>query len=140
MPLTITKPPKTAKKRVDASMPPLSEAIHATHQDGKTHAVAIKNLRVLIKREGDFWVAQGLEIDYSAYGKDIKQAKERFENGLRSTLHHNIEIFGTIENALRVAPDEVWRDFWKSTGSQKKRYSQISMHQVELKLAYDVAA
>lgn len=140
MPLTITKSPKTAKKRVVSKHPLLPEAIHATHRDGKTHAVAIKNLRVLIKQDGDFWVAQGLELDYSAYGKDIEQAKERFENGLRSTLHHNIEAFGTIENVLRVAPDEVWRDFWRSTGSQKKRYSQISIHETALKLAYGVAA
>lgn len=108
-------------------------------RDGKTHAVAIMNLRVLITQDGDFWVAQGLELDYSAYGKDVKQAKERFESGLRSTLHHNIKIFGTIENILRVAPDEVWRDYWKSTGSQRKRYSQISTHQIEVKLAYDMA-
>jgi hypothetical protein len=150
---------RTTKKRTSVIGQAASRkatALHATHKDGKTHAVGILNLRVLIEQDGKFWVAQGLEVDYASYGTTIEQAQRRFESGLRSTIHHNLEAFGSIMPILKLAPDEIWKKFWELGGvSERKQYSQFSIHEIqadsvepnkpepdyrEVKIEYDVAA
>jgi hypothetical protein len=90
--------------------------------------IQILDLRVLIVPEGGQWVAQGLEIDYVAYGATVNEAKANFENGLAATLQHNMEAFGTIENVLKVAPEDVWSEFWRTAPGSRNQYSQISVH------------
>lgn len=46
------------------------------------------SLRVIVFKEGDVWIAQGLELDVSAQGPDLKAVKERFLATLRSEFEH----------------------------------------------------
>ncbi|KAB2943963.1 MAG: hypothetical protein K8F92_04355 [Hyphomicrobium sp.] len=46
------------------------------------------SLRVIVFKEGDVWIAQGLEIDICAQGPDLKAVKERFLVTLRSEIEH----------------------------------------------------
>jgi len=116
---------KKAKKKPTSQ----TMAIQASDKDGN-HAVGIWNLRVLIVPDGNFWFAQGFEIDYAVQGDSIPDVKKKFEDGLEATIHHHLRIFGDIRNLLKVAPNEVWLDLWATAKAQEKRYSQISMHQV----------
>ena len=52
-------------------------AIHGVSQEGD-HLVGIGNLRVLIEKEGNFWFAQGLEIDYVAQGDTMEAVQKEF--------------------------------------------------------------
>lgn len=103
-------------------------AVHVITEHGE-HIVGIGDLRVVLTQEGNYWYAQGLEIDYVAQGTSIEGAKENFENGLASTLHENLRIHGTIEPLLVPAPIEVWKERF-NPGSSAKRYTHISVHQI----------
>ena len=103
-------------------------AVHAITEDGE-HIVGIGDLRVVLVQEGNYWYAQGLEIDYVAQGPSIEDAKENFEIGLASTLHENLQIHGTIEPLLVPAPVEVWKERF-DPGSSAKRYTHISVHRI----------
>lgn len=108
---------------------PETLAIHATHPDGEHHGVAVLNLHVLIVQDGKHWFAQGLEIDYAAQGDSVDEAKLHFQKGFKSSLYHNLRIFGNIDKFLRVAPNEVWQEYF-STPKAQKLYSHVSMHEV----------
>lgn len=84
-------------------------AVHAQTEDG-LDIVLIDRLRVALLRDGDFWVAQGLEIDLAAQGNTLEEAQRKFERGLVLTLRENLRIYGKIDHALRVAPAEVWQE------------------------------
>lgn len=101
-------------------------AIHGVSGEGD-HIVGIGNLRVFIVKEENFWYAQGLEIDYVAQGKTIEDAKKAFEKGLWVTIHENLQIHGTIEPVLKVAPQEIWQKVL----SPHYRFTQVSVHQIE---------
>src|ERR1039458_1707330 len=72
-------------------------AFHGVSHDGIHHVVGIGNLRVVIVPDGDFWFAQGLEIDYAVQGASEKDAKKKFEDGLEHTIEEHLKIHGTIE-------------------------------------------
>jgi hypothetical protein len=105
-------------------------AMQASHSDGEHHTVGIWNLDVLIVPDGRAWFAQGLQVDYAAQGDSVDDAKEQFQKGLRATIHHNLRMFGTIENILKVAPNEQWRELWHTAKGQHKVYSQVSFHEI----------
>jgi hypothetical protein len=90
--------------------------------------VGIGNLRVVIVQEEDSWFAQGLEIDYAAQGTDIKDVKKQFGDGLAATVREHLKIFGTIENLLKVAPQDVWKDMLLGVTGKRYCYSQVSVH------------
>ncbi|MBI1955183.1 MAG: hypothetical protein HYS38_02205 [Acidobacteria bacterium] len=91
----------------------------------------IGDLRVVICPDGDFWFAQGLEIDYAAQGKSPKDAKKQFSDGLSATVEQHLQIYGNIEKLLKAAPPEVWKDTLLSAGAIAKRYSAVMLYHVE---------
>ena len=95
-----------------------------------THVVGIGNLRVIIVPDGDFWFAQGLEIDYAAQGSTVENARKQFEDGLTATVEEHLRVHGNIEKLLEVAPTEVWKDLLLNTSAICNRYSQVSVHKL----------
>jgi hypothetical protein len=79
-------------------------ALHISANDGKLHGVAIRNLHVLLMKEGDFWVAQGLDLDYVVQGDSIEEAKRNFQVGLEATVDLNLRMFGNIESLVMSHP------------------------------------
>jgi len=100
---------------------------HGKAEDG-TNVVGIGNIRVVVTQDEDSWFAQGLEIDYAAQGKTLKDVRKQFEEGLSATVHEHLRVFGTINKLLRVAPPDVWRELYGTAGSRRFRFSQISLH------------
>ncbi|MGA2742248.1 MAG: hypothetical protein ABSG65_33015 [Bryobacteraceae bacterium] len=76
------------------------------------------------------WITLPLQVDYAASGSSVEDAKVQFQNGLRATIHHNLRMFGTIENILKVAPNEEWLKLWHTAKGQHKVYSQVSFHEL----------
>ena len=89
---------------------------------------------MLLQDDGS-WFAQGLEIDYFAQGATIEDVKHRFQEGLRETLDFHLKLFGTIDGVLRVAPKEVWDEFYGDQPGLRNLYSQVSMHSEDDRLA-----
>lgn len=118
---------KLAKKKT----PPKTTAWHAEDGTHMHHVVGIGNLRVILVPDGDFWFAQGLEIDYAAQGKSKPDAKRKFENGLLSTIQQHLKIHGSIEKLLKIAPPAVWKEFLYDPAGQANFYSQVSAHTID---------
>ncbi len=119
-----SKPKKETKQR----SVPSATAFHA--DDGDTHIVGIGNLRVIICKDGSSWFAQGLEIDYAADGKTLKEVKENFQSGLEATIDEHLKVYGTIQQILIPAPKEVWQDL--ASSGKHMRYSQVTLHDPNL--------
>lgn len=79
-------------------------ASHEASEDGDAHTVCINALRVIVSREDEAWIAQGIEIDYFAYGDTAEEAKRRFGHGLAQTIAMYIEHTGSIDGLLKFAP------------------------------------
>lgn len=119
-------------------MPPRTTAVHASTKDGSAHVVHIRNLQVVITVRDDCWFAQGLEIDYSAEGKSLREVKSAFEEGLALTINANLRRYGHIRHLLkREAPPEAWR---RARGRIRRRYSQVSAHIFPFKIKFLEAA
>lgn len=103
-------------------------ADHIQTPDGENHAVGVFNLHVILTPDCNSWFAQGLEIDYASQGETIEEAKKNFEIGFKSTIHAHIQMFGSIEKLLKLAPAEVWKEMSKVPASQWKGYSHTSFH------------
>lgn len=78
--------------------------------DGQ-HKVLLDSLRVLLVQDDGGWTAQGLEVDYAASGRTLEEAKDHFAKGLTATIVLYLQRFDSVEKLLRVAPDEVWKQF-----------------------------
>lgn len=84
-----------------------TQAVHL--QADANHTVVVDSLRVIICPDGDGWFAQGIEIDYAAYGSSIEAAQLNFERGLAQTIHLHLERFGEIDRLLKFAPTAAWK-------------------------------
>jgi hypothetical protein len=97
--------------------------------DGFHGVVGIGNLRVLLVQDGNFWFAQGIEIDYGTQGDSIDEAKENFEHGLAASIDLNLKIHGNIDPLLVPAPASVLIEAAHKKNSIEF-YSQISVHEI----------
>jgi hypothetical protein len=116
---------------------PKTGSFHAKTDDGSTHLVGIRNLRVVIRRHEDHWFAQGVEIDYSVEGTDIDDVRRAFEEGLARTINANLNRFGHIEGLMKPAPRER-ADLPEST--ILNHYSQLSTHRFPFTIQFLQAA
>jgi hypothetical protein len=107
-----------------------------THPDGAIAAqietqhgsvVALGNLRVLITKEDGTWIAQGLEIDYAIDGESLKDVKQRFMMGLSMTVESHLRVYNSIDNLLKVAPPEVWAEYFAERNTLRRfEHSQVT--------------
>jgi len=92
---------------------------HSIGEDGQ-HRIAIDGLRVWIFKDGDMWVAHGIDIDYVVSGETAAQAQEAFGFGLSMTLAENIRRFGSIERFIsKRAPRDI-EECWLAERSKLK--------------------
>ena len=104
----------------------------ATHYRDDDHDyVNIGDLGVLVTHDGDWWFAQGLEIDYTAQGKSLDEVRERFTRGLIATAEAHLTEFGSIVNLLRPSPD-VLIELFKASERKLLKMSVESMHDLHL--------
>ncbi len=86
-----------------------SSAVHATGEN--LQYVGIGGLDVLIKKCDDFFIAQGIALDYAVYAETEEIVKENFVNGLIATIGAHLRRYGDIEKLLKMAPPEVLKEF-----------------------------
>lgn len=91
--------------------------------------IAIWNLSVLIVPDGDFWFAQGLEINYGAQGDSIKDAQNNFQEGLMATLCQHLKMHGHIEKLLKFAPSHILIEAAKNK-PLINRFTHVSFHEI----------
>ena len=88
--------------------------------------VGILDLQVLLAKDGDGWVAQGIELDYAACGSSRDDVKDRFERGLCATIQAHLNRFGDIERLLKPTPPATWTRLLPA--EDQMRYSHVSHH------------
>lgn len=106
-----------------------ARAVQADDPNTGEQAVGIGNLRVLILPDGDFWFAQGLEIDYGVQGKSLEDAKSKFEDGLAATIQLHLQQYGNIVKLLKVAGPEIWKEAIENSQSIEE-FTQVSFHSI----------
>jgi hypothetical protein len=104
-------------------------AVHVSDQEEEHHAVVLWNLSVLIVPDGDFWFAQGLEINYGAQGDTVEAAQMNFQDGLKATIQQHLRVHGNIERILKFAPSEILKEAAQHKNSIKPLV-QVSFHEV----------
>ena len=112
-----------------------TSALHVKTEDGD-NLIKIGNLRVVITRDGDRWIAQGLEIDYVAEGTSLRDVQTQFTAGLRLTIQEHCRIFGDVNRLLKVAPPAIWKEFMENARARQFTYSQIQTFQEFEQLAF----
>src|SRR5690242_12514148 len=123
--------PSTSKKIGKKNIAKKSMAVALHMQKESVHAVGIGNIKVILFKEDGMWIAQGLEIDYAAYGKSKQKAKSNFEAGLQGTIDLHIKIHQNIKHLLKIAPAEIWEALCNK--GTEYRYSQMTLHNDLLK-------
>lgn len=91
--------------------------------------VGIFDLQVLIVRESDGWVAQGLEIDYAVCGTSLDDVRSRFQRGLSATIQAHFGRFGSLDGLLQPTPTPVWADLARAQPKpQEWLFTSVSVH------------
>lgn len=91
--------------------------------------VGIFDLQVLVARDDDSWVAQGVEIDYAVCGTSLDDVRERFQLGLSKMIQAHFGKFGNLDGLLQPAPLEVWTNLVRSQPpAQEWLYTTVSVH------------
>lgn len=83
-------------------------------------------LRVLITKDDGSWLAQGLDVDYAIDGESVADVKKRFGDGLAMTIESNLRVHGSIGPLLRVAPQEVF-DQWYDAKNTLRRFEHMAV-------------
>lgn len=96
---------------------------------GDLHAVLISDLRVVVTQDEGLWFAQGLELDYAASGTSEEDVKTRFAQGLGATINETIKVYGSIEQIVKVAPQEAW-DLWLQ-GDRRYVLGHLTLHDLQ---------
>ena len=105
-------------------IPPL--AAEGTVGSGE-HFAFFGNIRVIVMRDGNFWFAQGVEIDYFAQGDTVEQVQRNFERGFVATVQTCLDLHGTITPLLKWAPIEAFEGM---DDPRAYNYTQVSLHEV----------
>jgi hypothetical protein len=106
-------------------------AMQVTNADGDLCGVGIFGLNVLLIDEKDYWVAQGLQIDYAVQGETIEAAKKNFETGLFESIDLNVKTFGHIGGLLSCAAPEVFAEAANARNKGKMQtYTSVTIHDI----------
>ncbi len=118
-----------------------AKVFSATHKDGAVahhvdledgnHVVGLGAIKVLIVPDGEYWFAQGLEIDYSAQGDSVQAAQANFEIGLEATIEDHLRVNGDIKRLLAPAPADVWKEMLGEASGSQYRYSCVASYEIE---------
>jgi len=100
------------------------------HGDGEHVTVSFWNLRVLIVPDGNHFFAQCYEIDYAAQGDSVEDAKRNFEKGLEATVHHHLNMFGSIQKMMEPVSPEFWNDLLLGAKGMNFTYGTRALHQI----------
>jgi hypothetical protein len=71
-------------------------------------------MKVLIAPDGQFFFAQGVEMDYAAQGNTVDEAKANFAAGLEATKKLHLDHFGEVR--IDPAPEDVIADLRATEG------------------------
>src|SRR5260221_1208568 len=71
-------------------------------------------LHVLLLKEGDYWVAQALEVDLGAQGPTRELAEKAFICTLKAQAHMDMQHGRLPFNGFPRAPQEYWDAFGRS--------------------------
>ena len=96
----------------------------------ETAIVKIENLHVILGQDGDGWIAQGIELDYTAGGDSKDDVKVRFEHGLIRTIQLHLNEFGDLGRLTVPVSTAVLADLLPAEGTM--RFRSVSIHEFQL--------
>jgi hypothetical protein len=115
----------------------MSMSLKTEHRvdDSGNHHVLIDGLRVWVRKEGQHWVANGLDIDYAVAGESREQATRAFVMGLCLTIVEHVKRFHSLERLLaRRAPDDIYLAWVREVESNRLEPRVVSLNVPEAEL------
>lgn len=109
--------------------------IHIKQQHN--HAVCVAALRVIISEGDGGWYAEGVEIDYAAFGQTIEEVQLNFELGFIRTIHLHIAKFGNLNKFIKWAPQSVLE---KLPQSKPYKIDTFSTHNIEVESVLPISS
>lgn len=101
---------------------------------------AVTEIRVLIAKEGEYWVAQCLEYDIGAQARDLDQLRGRLLTAIESERQESMRRHGMAFFGIDPAPryfHELWEGRAKTfTASQPS----VLANSPEIKVQFGLAA
>lgn len=91
-------------------------------------------LQVIVAPDGDGWVAQGIELDYAAGGRDAVHVRKRFLAGLEATANLHLELYGDLSRLLQATATNVWTNLMNRKSRAEGRFA-IRRESVDLRKA-----
>jgi hypothetical protein len=98
-------------------------------QMGGDDPVPSVTFRILLFRGIEHWVAQGLEYDIAAQGKDIDEALQRFKHVVMAQLISDRRQGRRMFEGLGQAPRSYWESFEKAHRLAETLPVEIPMHE-----------
>jgi hypothetical protein len=99
----------------------------------------IGQIRVLVAKEGDYWVAQCLEYDIGAQARDLDQLRNRLiatiEDEFEESMHRRGKLFDGIDPAPQYF-HELWTKRAKSFGPSQPT---VVKNQQEINIEFGLA-
>lgn len=83
-------------------------------------------ISVLLFKEENQWIAQGLEYDITAQGSTIAKAQEAFEKTVFGQILYNFKEDQIPFHEIRKAPKYYWD--WFEQGERLKESKKITQH------------
>jgi hypothetical protein len=88
------------------------------------------DLRALVYREGDVWLAHCLEMDIVAEGKTCEAASSDLVDLCDLQIKVALEE-GDLQSVFRPAPSEYWKMFFMSAGTPQSALSEAVAKKVK---------
>ena len=105
----------------------MAEAHHFKEENN--HLIFLDNLTVLITKENETWMAQGIEINYFAYGDSIEDVQDAFEVGLFETIKAHLNTNGNIIPMLEWAPSNILNKYYEK--AREFSFTMLGAHEVK---------
>ena len=91
-----------------------------TSSEATQHEIKIS---AVVFREGDQFVAQGLEYDICAYGKNVTDAQRKFLRAVLSNALVCLELGKAPMEGIKAAPQKYW-DMFKASDVRIEKIDQ----------------
>lgn len=96
--------------------------------------IRAKEIRFVVFREGDQWVAQGLEFDIGAQARTLQEIRCRIPVLLQCELEESIARYGTPFSGLDVAPRYFYKA-WAARSSECMPLHTVNIPDIHVDIA-----
>jgi hypothetical protein len=97
-------------------------------------------IRVIVAREGDFWVAQCLEYDIGAQARDLDELRRRLQMAIQAEHDESMKRYGRAFAGIGQAPPYFHEQWDRRAGDFTPTHSSAVHDGADINIEYGMAA